>query len=241
MRAEPSDKSEMVNQILFGESFTILEVQKNWTRVQLAHDHYEGWIDTKQYQTISNELFEVLQKKEKKRSKDLLEFVSNKNELINIPMGADVTFLSYQKPTENAWVFEGSTTSGKKEKQQLLPTAFLYLNTPYLWGGKSPFGIDCSGFTQMVYALNGYEIPRDAKDQAMIGETLSFIEECEAGDLAFFDNEEGVIIHTGIVMPDNYIIHAHGKVRIDRLDHLGILNVDTGLHTHKLRVLKKII
>jgi cell wall-associated NlpC family hydrolase len=117
----------------------------------------------------------------------------------------------------------------------------MYLNAPYLWGGKTPFGIDCSGFTQMVYKLNGYHLLRDASQQASQGIPLSFIEESEPGDLAFFDNEEGNIIHVGIMMENNYIIHASGKVRIDRLDHLGIYNADTNRHTHKLRVIKKII
>jgi cell wall-associated NlpC family hydrolase len=93
----------------------------------------------------------------------------------------------------------------------------------------------------MVYKLNGYKLKRDASQQATQGEALSFIEESEAGDLAFFDNEEGKIIHVGIIMSDNYIIHASGKVRIDRIDHLGIYNVDTERHTHKLRVIKKIV
>jgi cell wall-associated NlpC family hydrolase len=115
------------------------------------------------------------------------------------------------------------------------------LNAPYLWGGKTPFGIDCSGFTQMVYKLNGYHLSRDASQQATQGEALSFIEESEPGDLAFFDNEEGNIIHVGIIMENNYIIHASGKVRVDRLDHLGIFNPETQKHTHKLRVIKKII
>ena len=126
-------------------------------------------------------------------------------------------------------------------KQTIVKTAFLYLNAPYLWGGKTPFGIDCSGFTQMVYKLNGYKLFRDASQQATQGEALSFIEESEPGDLAFFDNAEGNITHVGIIMEDNYIIHAHGKVRIDRLDHSGIYNIDKNAHTHKLRVIKKII
>ena len=123
----------------------------------------------------------------------------------------------------------------------MLETAYLYLNSPYLWGGKTPFGIDCSGFTQMVYRLNGYHLFRDASQQAKQGEALSFIEESEPGDLAFFDNAEGEIIHVGIIMRDNYIIHAHGKVRIDRIDHSGIFNVDSNQYSHNLRVIKKII
>jgi cell wall-associated NlpC family hydrolase len=137
--------------------------------------------------------------------------------------------------------FEGSSVEAKFAKDNLINTALLYLNTPYLWGGKTPFGIDCSGFTQMVYKLNGYRLKRDASQQVEQGEALSFIEESEPGDLAFFDNAEGDITHVGIIMKDNYIIHAHGKVRIDRLDHTGIFNIQTSLHTHKLRVIKRII
>ena len=122
-----------------------------------------------------------------------------------------------------------------------MKTAFLYVNAPYLWGGRTPFGIDCSGFTQMVYKINGYKLLRDAAQQATQGEALSFIEESQPGDLAFFDNSDGQIVHVGIIMKDNYIIHAHGKVRIDRLDQTGIYNVETNKYTHKLRVIKKII
>ena len=133
------------------------------------------------------------------------------------------------------------SSKGVQEKSRLIDTALSYLNAPYLWGGKTPFGIDCSGFTQMVYKINGYSLLRDASQQATQGEALSFIEESEPGDLAFFDNADGDIVHVGIIMKDNHIIHAHGKVRIDRLDHTGIYNAERNIHTHKLRVIKKII
>ncbi len=129
----------------------------------------------------------------------------------------------------------------KFQKAKFIRNRIFYLNAPYLWGGKTPFGIDCSGFTQMVYKLNGHKLLRDASQQATQGEPLSFIEESEPGDLAFFDNAEGNIIHVGIIMEDHYIIHATGKVRIDRLDHSGIFNYDLNEHTHKLRVIKRIV
>ena len=123
----------------------------------------------------------------------------------------------------------------------MIETAYLFLNAPYLWGGKTIFGIDCSGFTQMVYKLNGHQLLRDASQQATQGDPLSFIEESEPGDLAFFDNEEGLITHVGIMLKDNHIIHASGKVRVDRIDHTGIYNNELRTHTHKLRVIKRII
>src|SRR5690606_7204908 len=137
--------------------------------------------------------------------------------------------------------YEGIVSDSKQAKPNFINTAFLYLNAPYLWGGKTPFGIDCSGLTQMVYRLNGHKLFRDASQQAPQVEALSVIEESTPADLAFFDNAEGEIIHVSIIMKNNYIIHAHGKVRIDRLDHTGIFNADTGKYSHKLRVIKKIV
>ena len=110
-----------------------------------------------------------------------------------------------------------------------------------MWGGKTPMGINASGFIQMVYKLNGYKLARHAAEQARQGESLSFIEESEPGDLAFFDSPDGVINHVGLMMKDNYILHADGKVRLDRIDHSGIYNAEVRRHTHKLRVIKKII
>jgi cell wall-associated NlpC family hydrolase len=126
-------------------------------------------------------------------------------------------------------------------RQSLVETAKLYLNTPYLWGGKTPFGIDCSGFTQMVYRINGVQIPRDAYQQVSMGQALSFVEEAQAGDLAFFENEEGSIIHVGMVLENQYIIHASGHVRIDKIDHEGIYKEATRRYSHQLRVIQNIL
>jgi hypothetical protein len=242
LRFEPSDRSEIVSQVLFGEHFEILEQLKQWFRIRLQYDDYEGWIDSKQMQLISEASFNQLSKDAIILNADLIEYITAPNNvLIPIPLGSSLSFINHNEINNANFDFEGTKISGVKTKNSLISTAYLYLNAPYLWGGKTPFGIDCSGFTQMVYKLNGYHLLRDASQQAMQGEALSFIEESEPGDLAFFDNEEGNIIHVGIIMENNYIIHASGKVRIDRLDHLGIYNPETNKHTHKLRVIKKII
>lgn len=242
LRFEPSDKSEIVSQVLFGEHFEISEQLKQWYKIKLQYDDYEGWIDSKQCQIISESNFNQLSNDTIILNADLIEYITTPtNLLIPIPLGASLSFIYNNEININNFEFEGTKVNGIKNKSNLINTAFLYLNAPYLWGGKTPFGIDCSGFTQMVYKLNGYKLLRDASQQALQGEALSFIEESEPGDLAFFDNEEGNIIHVGIIMENNYIIHASGKVRIDRLDHLGIYNAETNRHTHKLRVIKKII
>ena len=117
----------------------------------------------------------------------------------------------------------------------------MYLDAPYLWGGRSPFGIDCSGLVQMTYKLSGIKLPRDAGQQASCGTTINLLSEAQAGDLAFFDNEEGIITHVGIILPNNQIIHASGRVRVDSLDHEGIYNVKKKQYSHKLRLIKRII
>ena len=237
IRLDPSDTSEMVTQALYGDYFKILEQRKKWSRIRFAFDEYEGWIDNKQYVEIEKHQYDQLKTSNMKLSADLIEYISDiSNNLYPIPLGSDLNGLALLKHH-----FDGNSMSSKAQKKYIVKSALLYLNAPYLWGGKTPFGIDCSGFTQMVYKLNGYKLLRDASEQATQGMALSFIEESEPGDLAFFDNAEGHIIHVGIIMADNYIIHAHGKVRIDRLDHSGIYNVDKRTHTHRLRVIKKII
>src|SRR5690606_16174570 len=218
VRAEASDRSEITSQLLFGEHFEILEQNGSWAFVKIEYDGYQGWIDTKQFQKISESDYAQLSSDPVILNGDLIEYVTAQdNFLMPIPIGASLSFLNHPEVNVQGFDFEGLKTSGVKPKPNIVTTAFLYMNAPYLWGGKTPFGIDCSGFTQMCYKLNGYRLLRDASQQATQGEPLSFIEESEPGDLAFFDNEEGRITHVGIIMENNYIIHASGKVRIDRL------------------------
>jgi cell wall-associated NlpC family hydrolase len=237
LRLDTSDASEMVTQVLYGETFKVVEERKKWSRIRLHFDKYEGWVDNKQFVITSEEDHHQLQENTPKLVSDLVGMITTEeNLLLALPMGCNVAAAPYLNH-----IVEGAFVSGKSPKQHILSTALLYLNAPYLWGGKTPFGIDCSGFTQMCYKLNGYKLLRDASQQASQGEALSFIEESEPGDLAFFDTAEGTITHVGIMMEDNYIIHAHGKVRIDRIDHTGIFNSEQRKHTHKLRVIKRIV
>lgn len=237
MRQETADSSEMTNQVLYGEFFKVLEIRKKWSFIRLSHDKYEGWIDNKQYRQISAEDYDQCAQSKNVLASDLIQMVTSADgNIICISMGATVSNLSLLGDT-----YGGVSIAGEKDKALFVDTALLFLKSPYLWGGRTPFGLDCSGFTQMVYKLNGHQLLRDASQQALQGVPFSFIEESAAGDLAFFDNEEGIITHVGIMMPDNHIIHCHGEVRIDRIDHTGIYNVDSGLHTHRLRVIKCIL
>ncbi len=241
LRLDPSDDSELTSQLLYGDHFKILEQRKKWSRIRIATDKYEGWVDNKQYLEITEEVYDEINAEkstDKYFTDNLVDYITTtQGQLMPLCLGSCTSISNLLGD-----IFEGDASkAGLSNRNQLIETALLYLNSPYLWGGKTPFGIDCSGFTQMVYKIHGVIIKRDASQQAKQGEALSFIEESQPGDLAFFDNSEGNIVHVGIIMADNYVIHAHGKVRIDRIDHTGIFNVDSKRYSHQLRVIKKII
>ena len=216
MRAEPSDKSELISQILFGETFSIVESHEKWSKVKNTIDGYEGFIDNKQL---------GLEEVQDNISPPLPFPVVHQQRFY--PAGSILDFANEYQP----W-------------SDITECAKSFLGTPYLWGGRTHAGIDCSGFTQMVFRLMGKNIPRDAYQQAECGEVISFIEETQNGDVAFFDNTEGRIIHVGIIIkkPSNQfptIIHASGEVRIDTLDNEGIKK-ENGEQSHRLRIIKRI-
>ena len=245
IRKEPSDKSEMVTQLLFGEHFEIIERHKQWRRILTAYDHYDGWADEKQISSLASEDFNKLNKTASFITTDLLQVFSSGADLFPVVLGSALPFFNgkHFRIAGNEYGYEGRVTNCDKPsaKKMIAEYAMMYLNAPYLWGGRSPFGIDCSGLTQMAYKLSGVKLKRDAHQQAEQGYTLNLLGEAEPGDLVFFDNEEGKIVHTGIVLSEGSIIHASGKVRIDKLDHQGIYNMDTKRYSHNMRLIKRVL
>ncbi len=223
IRAEQSHRSEMTTQLLYGETVDILESVGQFAKVKMHFDGYEGWIHAQQLALISEEDF--AQKK--------TELVVNNFDVYNTTQGQMLLSLGSEVNSENENVpvlnFDNVAEIAKQ-----------FLNVPYLWSGRSFFGVDCSGFVQLIYKIHGKSIPRDSPQQAEIGEVLSFVEESKPGDLAFFEDDEGIITHVGLMLNHQEIIHAYGKVRIDYIDSTGIFNKDLNKHTHKLRFLRSI-
>lgn len=215
LRSHPSDKAEMVNQLLYGETFDILEQEEKWSKIRLHHDQYEGWADNKQ--------FEIYTKHEASKKNIVGEKFLYANK-ITYPMGSFVEFETIKHPFT------------------LTETAKQFLETPYLWGGRTFMGIDCSGFTQIVFRSHSITLNRDAYQQEQQGQAIEF-ENCETNDLAFFANENNKVTHVGIIIKENEnvsIIHASGKVRIDTLDRDGILKNAPDNYSHQLHTIKRI-
>ena len=238
VRLVADDSSELITQLLYGDHYKIIDTRKFYSKVRISYDDCVGWVNNQQIHFISEAQYNHIQESNVyKFSSDLVSFTAtNEHVLVPLVLGSSIEYANLLNHN-----YEGNFIAKRIDKNDMINIALLYLNAPFLSGGKSPFGIDCSGFTQMIYKINGYQLLRTASQQATQGEPLSFIEESEPGDLAFFDNNDGVIDHVGIIMQNNYIIHSSGKVRIDRIDHTGIFNTELKSYTHKLRVIKKVI
>lgn len=246
LRAEPSHRAEQVSQVLFGERMEVLAEEKNgWLQVRCEWDEYEGWIKKGQVAIITY----------KEYRKPLLNYNSGTNDIVQVEHGhftiSPGSSLFQMKKRAIKWGHKEFTFKGKKlaikqaevNEHNILAFSKTFIGAPYHWGGRCLMGIDCSGFTQVVFKLMNIRIPRDASQQASIGETVGFLQEARCGDLAFFDNEEGKITHVGILLNDHTIIHAtetSGCVVIDPIDNGGIISKQLRMRTHNLRLVKRI-
>lgn len=243
VRSKASDKSEMVTQLLFGDHYSIIEKDKSWYKIKVEFDEYEGWIDNKQHSEISDEYFDHLNNTEFKIATDITSTILYKKRLIQIVIGSILPISSYELFEVNEqFAFNGSSKNiGEKQDFEYLKQIIKpYMNAPYLWGGKTPFGIDCSGLSQQIFKLCGYKLKRDASQQYLYGEKVGNLHEAQPGDLAFFHNEKEVITHVGILMDNQHIIHASGFVRSDKIDLKGIYNEELSSYTHKLAGIRRI-
>lgn len=244
LRSEPAHRTEMVSQLLFGECCEIVDqAGRDWLRVRVKFDGYEGWCQRAHLVEVNEAEYENAGLALTPEWVTALEYNGHP---MMVPMGSHLTAMKNGKALwrKNQVHYKGKiwdTAEAGRDPKSIRQLTSKFLNTPYLWGGKSVFGIDCSGFTQSVFKFMGISLLRDAYLQAGQGESIGFLEETETGDLAFFDNDEGRITHVGILLNPNEIIHSSGKVRIDKIDNMGIVQSETSERTHQLRLIKRLL
>jgi gamma-D-glutamyl-L-lysine dipeptidyl-peptidase len=244
VRIEPDHRSEMISQLLFGECCIITIAEKNgWIKIENKTDKYTGWCRGAHFEKCDEAYFNL---GDSNLAQGWVNEIKYNGQKMFIPFGSLIkrnkkgkVVFGKNKVTVRVKIWDAANAGRNAETIQ--EVAFKFLNTAYLWGGKSVFGIDCSGFTQSVFKFLNIPLLRDAHLQATQGELVGFLQEARCGDLAFFDNEEGHIIHAGILLSNSHIIHAAGKVRIDKIDSEGIINTDTGRRTQKLRIIKRFL
>lgn len=251
MRRTVSDASEMLTELLFGDLVTVVDSYRQWVKVENRMDGYEGWVDSKQLMPLSKEEFD-------EHAADTSRFFTSdflcalecqqEGSLLRVGMGCRLPFYRPDSRTfrmgQRLFVCHGevmrSPESFAMGMDAMMERAVTLLKTPYLWGGKTNFALDCSGLTQCLFRMYGVDLPRDASQQACVGDSVALIDEARKGDLLFFDDGEGRIIHVGIYMGSGRIIHASGCVRIDSVDHQGIFRAESGVYSHHLRLIKRL-
>ncbi len=251
MRSEAAEQSEMCSQLLFGEHFQILEKGEKFSYIKSFHDKYHGWVDKKMITPIPEHLAKELSEEDiAVTNKPITNaYIQSKSENIILSGGSRLPFYN---PKSESLSIAGETfiipaeqvnmpLTKNYSRNDMLSIAFMYLNTPYLWGGRNALGIDCSGFVQVVLAICGKSFPRDTSQQVECGSPVSFLQDARSGDLAFFGNHEGRISHIGILINNNQILHASGRVKIENIDTQGIISEYNGQYSHQLRVIKRIL
>lgn len=240
------DAVRQITQLLFGDHYEVLSVSsdKKHVHIRIYADRSEGWIDVKQHHSISSEYFQQINQTDYKITTEVASTVLYKKSPLTIVMGSIVPISNSELfKIEEQFAFNGESKGlgQKRDVDFLKGIARKYLSSPCQAGGKSPFGIDDSGFVQMVYKITGFALQRDVRQQSLHGKKITTFADALPGDLLFFSEKGTTVSHVGILLDDDKVIHAYGQVRVDKVTEEGIVNPDTKIYSHLLQSVRRIL
>jgi hypothetical protein len=246
VRKGPGDSAEQVTQLLFGDHYEVWAVSpdRGWVSIKIITDQCEGWIDSRQHHSITPDYLEQITQADFKITTDIAATILYKKSPMTIVMGSIVPISTselFKIEEQLAFNGEAKSLAQRRDFEFLKSVAFKYINAPYQWGGKSPFGIDAGGLVQMVFKIVGYSLARNIAQQAAQSKKVKSLDDARPGDVIFFSDKAGIPFHAGIFLEDDKIIHAAGRVRIDHLNEEGILNTETKIYTHHLSAIRRIL
>jgi gamma-D-glutamyl-L-lysine dipeptidyl-peptidase len=246
VRKEQSHQSLQVTQLLFGDHYEVVQesTNHNWLRISVYFDGSSGWIERKQHHGISKEYFEQINTSDFKITTEVCSTILYKKSPISILMGSIVPISQSELfKMDEQFAFNGESKSlGQKRDFEFLKSISLkYLNVPEQEGGKSPFGIDGYGLIQMTYKIAGYPISRVVEDLVSHGKVVKDIRDAKRGDVVLVASRKQGKISAGLLMEDNKLLHADGRVRIDQLMEDGVLDLETKIYTHELKTIVRIL
>ena len=249
VRAEARESAEQNTQMLFGELCTVLEEIPGWSRIKLEIDGQEGWVDAKMICPMKSEEYTSYKTSLSTSARVVfpIAYAVSENNSQTLPLTAGTQLANYKDGHFEVlgvrFCIDPTMTISQPltlNEENLLRTVRFFLNTPYLWGGKNALGMDCSGFTQVIMSLFGKQLLRNASEQVSQGEEIAQLSQAQAGDLAFFDHKDGKISHVGIIIDSQRIIHCSGRVKVEKLDEIGIFNAEMGNYSHNLVQIRRI-
>ena len=241
VRRKPRHSSEMTSQLLFGETVKIIKTRGDlWVKIRSLHDNYEGWMTNTLLEPVNKTFAET---ENSYVATGLLNEISIGDRIMQIPFGSSLPFFNYGRGKLGKWNYEFHGNCCKRNEQPrragwLTQKTSLWLNAPYMWGGRTPLGVDCSGFVQVIFKMMGIDLPRDAWQQAQEGKAIKKFSDVQAGDLIFFNNKEE-IVHVGIYLGEGKMIHAAGMVRIDEINKRGFVDAAVKISGKRLRAIRR--
>lgn len=229
IRDQPKPDAKMCSQLLFGEHYSVINRDGDWLRIVLYFDESEGWIHSSQHTLISEDYFNQVNMSDYKVCTDVTGTIFFQKKNVHILLGSVLPITTnelFKIEEQVAYNGDSKSLSQKREFEFMKGIIKHYMHAPYLFGGKSPFGIDEGALIQQVFKICGYRMPRTISEQAKVGTEIASVDDLKPGDLIYSNHEEEVF---GFIYleTDKYVGLVNGVVAqlVQIVDYISKPNI----------------